>query len=137
MISLTGLLGRLVAILQASVLFHDVEIVETRVFSSEQFSFKIRADLAEIYTFQVRIYYNRGHIDYAYQLFTDVPLLRWDNKEEVPYLKTYPHHYHEANGNVMESPLRGVPENDIGIVLQAVTTFISLKTCDSFLTVAR
>ena len=30
---------------------------------------------------QVRIYYNQGHIDYACQLFVDVPILRLDNKE--------------------------------------------------------
>jgi len=61
----------------------------------------------------MRIYYNRGHIDYAYQFFTDAPLLRWDNKEEFHHLATYPHHHHDELGNVKPSPLIGDPIKDI------------------------
>ncbi len=75
--------------------------------------------------FQARIYYNRGHIDYAYQLFTDVSLLRWDNKEEFRHLKTCPHHYHDEQGNVKPSPLTGDPLRDVEVVLQEVSTFLS------------
>ena len=72
----------------------------------------------------MRIYYNRGHVDYAYQLFTDVPLVRWDNKEEFRHLATYPHHHHDAQGHVRPSPLGGKPLQDIGIVLQEVAAFL-------------
>ena len=71
-----------------------------------------------------RIYYNRGHVDYAYQLFTNVPLLRWDNKEEFRRMATYPHHHHDAQGHVHPSPLTGEPLQDIGVVLQEVTAFL-------------
>lgn len=123
--SLPSLLGTVMAVLQAHPLCKHAVVVETKEFSLDQFFFKIRAELAEGYKFQVRIYYNRGHIDYAYQLFTNVPLLRWDNKEEFHLLKTYPHHHHDAQGNIKPSPLIGDPAADTVIVLQEVSTFIS------------
>jgi hypothetical protein len=100
-----------------------VNVVEIKTFSPDQFFFKIRALLREEHRFQVRVYYNRGHMDYAYQLFTDVPLLRWDNKEEFRHLETYPHH-HDVEGRVHPSPLTGEPVQDIEIVLQAVAAFL-------------
>lgn len=124
MTSLPALLGRLVAILQTHSLCEKATVVETKEFSPDQFFFKVRAALGGEYKFQVRIYYNRGHIDYAYQLFTDVPLLRWDNKEEFHHLGTYPHHHHDAEGRVRPSPLTGEPVEDLETVLQAVTVFL-------------
>ena len=113
------------AVLQAHPLCKDVSVVETKEFSPDQFFFKIRTRLTEEHKLQVRIYYNRGHIDYAYQLFTAVPLLRWDNKEEFQHLKTYPHHHHDEQGNVKPSPLVGDPVRDLQVVLQEVSTFLS------------
>ena len=124
MISLASLLGALMAILQAHPVCEKVMVMETKEFSPEQFFFKIRAKLVKG-NMQVRIYYNRGHIDYAYQLFTDVPLLRWDNKEEFRHLATYPHHHHDELGNVNSSPLVGAPIRDIEIVLQKISAFLS------------
>jgi hypothetical protein len=72
----------------------------------------------------VRIYYNQGHVDYAYQLFADVPILRWDNKEEFRHLKTYPYHHHDQQGNVKSSRLTGEPIKDIEVVLQEVSVFL-------------
>jgi hypothetical protein len=101
-----------------------VREVETKEFSSYQFFFKVRAELTGGNKLQVRIYRNRGHIDYAYQLFKDVPLLRRDNKEEFHHLVTYPHHYHDGQGKVKPSPLIGNPVKDIEVVLQEVAKFI-------------
>jgi hypothetical protein len=113
------------AILQTHPVCKKVRVVETKEFSPDQFFFKIRAVLYKQDTqFQVRIYYNGGHVDYAYQCFTDVPLLRWDNKEEFCHLPTYPHHYHDAEGHVHPSPLTGEPLQDIGVVLREVTAFL-------------
>ena len=75
----------------------------------------------------MRVYFNRDHIDYAYQLFTDEPLVRWDNKEEFAHLATYPHHYHDEQGRVKASPLQGDPTKDIELVLQEVSDFLSRK----------
>ncbi len=125
MTSLASLLGTLMAILQSHPVCERATAVETKAFSPDQFFFKIRAEFIGGNKFQARIYYNRGHIDYAYQLFTDVPLLRWDNKEEFRYLKTYPHHHHDEQGNVKPSPLTGDPLGDVEVVLQEVSTFLS------------
>lgn len=73
---------------------------------------------------QVRVYHNRGHVDYAYQLFADAPLLRWDNKEEFPHLVTYPHHHHDERGDIKPSPLTGNPVKDIEVVLQEIVAFL-------------
>ena len=125
MTSLASLLGALVTILQAHTLCKKVRVIETKEFSPDQFFFKIRAVLfKKDARLQVRIYYNRGHVDYAYQLFTNTPLLRWDNKEEFRHLATYPHHHHDAQGYVHPSPLTGEPVQDMGIVLQEVTAFL-------------
>lgn len=125
MTSLPSLLGAVMATLQAHSLFTQVSDVETKTFSREQFLFKIRAELAGQINFQVRIYYNHGHVDYAYQVFTDVPILRWDNKEEFEHLDSYPHHFHDEHGNVKGSPLKGDPIYDIGFVLEEITKYFS------------
>jgi hypothetical protein len=113
------------AILQAHPLCSNVRVIETQEFSPKQFFFKIRTNLPEKYKLQVRLYFNQDHVDYAYQLFSDVPLLRWDNKEEFDYLESYPHHYHDELGNVKASPLQGDPVKDIELVLQKVSAFLS------------
>jgi len=122
--SLPTLLGRLVAVLQADPICREVNVMETKAFSPNQFFFKIRALLEDEHWLQVRIYYNRGHVDYAYQLFFDAPLLRWDNKEEFPHLETFPHHHHDVEGRVHSSSLTGEPVQDIETVLQAVGAFL-------------
>lgn len=121
--SLDFRLSRVMSILQVHPLCLKTSVVETKVFSEQQFLFKVRADLIAQYNFQARIYYNHGHLDYAYQLFQDVPLLRWDNKEEFPHLDSYPHQHHTAEGQVVESPLVGDPSLDLPIVLDKVQIF--------------
>jgi hypothetical protein len=105
-------------------------VIETREFSSEQFLFKLRADLPKEYKLQVRIYHDQDHIDYAYQLFTTVPLLRWDNKEEFQQLESYPHHHHDEDGNVSASPLKGDPAADLALVLQRIQEFLANRERD-------
>lgn len=49
-----------------------------------------------------------------------VPLVRWDNKEHFPTLSTYPHHFHSLSGQVLESYLTGLPNEDLPVVLREV-----------------
>jgi Family of unknown function (DUF6516) len=123
-ISLASVLSAVMAILQSHPLCRHVTVLEAKSFSPDQFFFKIRADL-DGYRFQVRIYHNKAHTDYAYQLFADTPLLRWDNKEEFRHLETYPHHHHDAQGGIRPSSLTGNPVQDIQVVLQQVSAFIA------------
>ena len=123
--SLASLLAQVMTALQVSGLFQRVWVVQTDIFAADQFTFKVRAVVSTEYTFQVRIYYNRGHCDYAYQLFRDVPILRWDNKEHFADLPTYPHHYHNEHGLPEPSPLQGDPEKDLPIVLAQLEQFLA------------
>lgn len=60
-------------------------------------------------------------------------MLRWDNKEEFPHLSTYPHHHHDEDGHVTESPLTGTPERDIMLALQVITGYMRGKQSSAFL----
>jgi hypothetical protein len=60
----------------------------------------------------------------TYQLFSDEPLLRWDNKEEFHHLDSYPHHHHDDKGNVTVSSLNGDPMQDLPMVLKRVEEYI-------------
>ena len=118
--SLASLLSRVVTVMQAHPACVDLSCTGTRSFSPDQFYFKIRASLTAGGTLQVRIYCNEGHIDYAYQVFTDLPVVRWDNKEDYPDIRTFPHHFHDEDGNVAESDLTGDPNVDIHAVLDRI-----------------
>lgn len=63
MSSLSSFLGALMAALQSHPICEQAIVVETKVFSSDQFFLKVRADLTGENKFQARIYYNQGHID--------------------------------------------------------------------------
>lgn len=128
MTSLSSILGTLMATLQSHPICERATVVETKVFSPDQFFFKVRAELTGGYNFQARIYYNQGYIDYAYQIFTHAPFVRWDNKEEFHHLETYPHHQHDEQGNVKPSILTGDPVKDIKVVLQEVYELIAGNT---------
>ena len=128
MTTLPAVLGALMAILQSHSLCEQTAIVETREFSPNQFYFKVRAELPREYRLQVRVYSNRGYVDYAYQLFKeDAPSLRWDNKEEFRTLETYPHHHHDDRGNVLSSPLTGNPQEDLLLVLGEIEKYLQMK----------
>lgn len=127
MTSLVSLLSLVMAEIQASPLFRKVAIAETKEFSADQFFFKIRAEITRTISLQVRMYYNQGHLDYSYQLFSDVPLLRWDNKEDFPDLATFPHHHHDDQGNVHPSTLVGNPSEDIPDILPEIERFLSVS----------
>ena len=118
MISLATLLASMLSILQSNPLCERVESIETDPFATDRFAFKVRARIISKYSLQIRIYYNRGHYDYSYQLFSDVPIVRCDNKEHFPNLATYPHHYHNEHGRPAPSPLSGNPETDLPLVLE-------------------
>ncbi len=122
--TLPELLDQIVTPLQVFPLTTRVGIVETEVFAENRFFCKVRAEFSHGLSFQARVYYNRGHYDYAYQLFRNAPLLRWDNKEDAPGLDNFPHHHHNAACDVIASPLQGIPELDLPVVLQQVMDYV-------------
>ncbi len=101
-----------------------VTVAENREFSPQQFVLKLRVLLVNKYQLQIRLYVNKSHIDYAYQVFSDEPTFRWDNKEEYPSLMSYPHHFHTIEGEVVTSSLSGNPLMDLPIVLSVIRQYL-------------
>lgn len=56
---------------------------------------KVRCHLRGGYRFQVWLHHEPAFQDYAYQLFSDRPLLRRDNTPHYPNVATAPHHFHD------------------------------------------
>lgn len=116
------LLGFVVSTLQLSPLCQQVNIVEVNHFSDQQFAFKVRAEMGDGRLLQIRLYYNQGHTDYAYQLLHEgKPVERWDNKEHFSHLSSHPHHYHASDGRVLASPLTGDLAHDLPLVLTLIS----------------
>ena len=114
----------MIAVLEQCEICGKIKILETAYFSSEQFTFKIRTTLLEFFTLQIRIYCDKGHYDYSYQLFSESKGCRWDNAEHFPYLKSFPHHFHTTAGKVMDSPLKGEPIADLRLILAELDTLL-------------
>lgn len=125
--TLASLLSWTISQLQGWPAVGNIQTLESEAFAEDRFHFKVRAALPEPFKLQIRFYYNRGHLDYAYQLFTDTPVLRWDNKEDAGQLATAPHHFHDENYDILESPLTGDPSHDWPIVKAAIDQYLEGK----------
>ena len=114
------MLPQLEAILRASPKVVSFQIVDNDPVDEENFLFKIRCELSSGRSLQIRLRAVAGHIRYSYQEFADRPLRRWDNALHFSHLPTFPHHYHDSQGNVVESSLTGDPTLDLLHVLSAL-----------------
>jgi Family of unknown function (DUF6516) len=123
--TLASLLSWTISQLEGWPAASNIRTLESETFGEDRFHFKVRADLQEPHKLQIRFYYNRGHLDYAYQLFADTPVLRWDNKEDAGQLATAPHHFHDESYAIGESALTGDPAHDWPIVRAAIEQFLS------------
>lgn len=85
---------------------------------------KIRWRLVKNYKFQVWLHYEPTYQDYAYQLFSDRPILRWDNSPHYPNISTAPHHVHDETGKIRESHLLGDPRKDVQHVLSIIAEWL-------------
>jgi len=88
---------------------------------------KIRCRLTGDYQFQVWLHHEPNTLDYAYQLFTDQPLLRWDNAPHYPKIATAPHHFHNENNKVSESQLAGIVLKDLDLVLSETKKWLDAQ----------
>ena len=107
-------------ILQANDLIQNTRVVNYDETPSGRLEAKLRSQLPKEHTLQIWIHVEPESLDYAYQLFTTVPLLRWDNSPHYGNLPNAPHHFHDENGNVSESPLTGNIKRDLKIVLKEI-----------------
>jgi len=87
--------------------------------------YKIRCQpLRPAYRLETRLIQTAAELLYAYQLFTDRPIIRWDNAPHFPTLPGFPHHFHAETGEVKASSLTGDPLHDLPDVLHAVRMFL-------------
>lgn len=62
---------------------------------------------------------------------TSAPVLRWDNAPHYPQITTAPHHFHDADGTMRESPLLGDPVADLGYVLIEIEAWLKSNKLSS------
>lgn len=110
----------LLDLLRGSLLVRQVRVVDYDETPSGSLEVKIRCQLAGDYQLQVWIHSESAAVDYAYQVFTEQPLWRWDNAPHYPLIETAPHHFHDETGRVSPSPLAGEPVEDLQKVLAAI-----------------
>ena len=88
--------------------------------------YKIRCRVIRVaYELEIRFIQTENEIIYSYQLFTDRPILRWDNAPHFPALHGYPHHVHGETSEVDESTLIGDPILDLPYVLSRVRDLVT------------
>lgn len=114
------MLPLLEALLHASPQVTSFHLIDRDAIDEENFLLKIRCELTSGRTFQIRLRAVAGHMRYSYQEFTDKPLRCWDNAPHFPNLPTFPHHYHDTQGNIVASMLTGEPTRALEQVLQAL-----------------
>ena len=91
--------------------------------------YRIRCHLLRAaYQLEIRFIQTEDETIYSYQLFTDRPIIRWDNAPHFPALRSFPHHIHGENDEVKESPLIGDPIQDLPYVLDQTRAFLARPT---------
>lgn len=87
--------------------------------------YKVRCRLIPSkYHIEIRFVKTQAQILYSYQLFSNVPIIRWDNSPHYPKIKTHPHHFHANDDNITDSELTGNVVPDIKKVLSQITKVI-------------
>lgn len=114
----------LLQFLREHQLIRSLRVIEHDETPAGKFILKVRCRLPEEYQLQIWIHYEPEALYYAYQLFTDRPLLRWDNAPHHPQISTAPHHFHDSQGKIGESSLTGAPLSDLPVVLKTIEDFL-------------
>jgi hypothetical protein len=114
---MNALVDEILEILETHALVKTARVIHYDETPSGRLEVKIRCALSKNHQLQIWIHIEPASLDYAYQLFTIVPLLRWDNAPHYGHLSTSPHHFHDEHGEVHESPLKGSVKRDLKIVL--------------------
>lgn len=119
------LLDEILALLQSNSLVRDVRIINYDVTPHGKLEIKIRCRFFQNYQLQIWLHHEPAFKDYAYQLFSDHPILRWDNAPHYPDISTAPHHFHDEMGNVTQSELTGETLQDLLYVMTAIEEWLS------------
>lgn len=120
-----ALLDELLSQMRAAPELSDIQIVQNEAVDEETFVFKVQAAILPNHL-QIRFLADKDFERYSFQLFSDRPLLRWDNTPHYPGLANSPHHFHDQTGNVHPSPLSGNLLHDFDIVLGEIKNFMGI-----------
>jgi hypothetical protein len=123
---MNALVDDILDILRTNALVKNVRVVHIDETPSGKLEVKIRCQLSKSHQLQIWIHVELEFQDYAYQVFTTVPVLRWDNAPHYSHLSTAPHHFHDERGKIHESPLTGNIAQDLRTVLQEIADRMKL-----------
>lgn len=129
---MSKLVEQLVDRLRMHPLIKDVRLLNYDETPIGKLEVKLRCRLAKPFQLQIWLHHETTFQDYAYQLFTDRPLLRWDNAPHYPDRATPPHPFHNEQGEVLDSPLSGQLMTDLEVVLSAIETWLSAQNGHKF-----
>jgi hypothetical protein len=116
--------SRIISHLESKPLISSLKIVEIdEVFTRSVL--RIRCNLLpSSYHFDIRLIQTENETIYSYQLYTDHPIVRWDNAPHFPAITTFPHHFHNIKGEVEVSSLQGTILDDLDKVLNMVKSIL-------------
>lgn len=114
----------IVSFLRGNELISNIEEIHLDEIAKRGF-YKIKCRLTPSkYRLEIKFIKTQEEFIYSYQLYTTTAIMRWDNEPHFPNIKSHPHHFHDSQGNVLESELAGEPERDIEFVLSRIKEFI-------------
>ena len=120
-----ALVDNLLNLLHEHPLVRSVRVINYDETPAGKLELKVRCRLIKGHQLQVWLHYESAFQDYAFQLFTDRPILRWDNSPHYPDIPTAPHHFHDETEKVSESPLSGKPVKDLEKVMNEIEKWLS------------
>ena len=114
----------IVAILNDNELIANIEKILIDEIVQRGF-YKIKCRLIPSkYKLEMKFIKTRLEFIYSYQLFTTESIARWDNEPHFPFIRSFPHHFHDADGDVLESDLTGDWERDLRSVLSKIKEYL-------------
>lgn len=125
-----SLLAELLDILAQSHIVQDTRVVEHDETAHGRVLLRIRCQLPFGYDLQIWVHHEQALQRYAYQLFNDRPILRWDNAPHHPEIQGFPHHFHDEVGCKLSSALTGDPLGDVPVILDKIAQFLERETSD-------
>jgi len=125
-----SLLAELLNILSQSQIVQATRVVEHDETAYGRVLLRIRCQLLLGFNLQIWIHHERAFQRYAYQLFTDRPILRWDNAPHHPEIQGFPHHFHDEMGREFPSTLRGDSLVDMPAILNEIAQLLEREARD-------
>ena len=120
------LLDDLLVRMRATPELRDIQVLANESVDDETFAFKIRAAIVSSFL-QIRFLADKDLKRYSFQLYSDHPLLRWDNAPHYPDLLNFPHHFHNQDEYISSSTLTGDLLNDYDLVIADVLDYVAGK----------